>query len=408
MFFRQDVKSTTLASRSGTSFVRAIVTLRGRKKKKKQLEEAIQSKSTDTIIDPPFLIRRHVKWKMARTKKTGQMTSEAAKEIANKVDSLEEQASQGSFVACGRQDVLIAAIGGPEHPSLVRAAGAGVTIKQYFGPAPRSSRTSLSIGPKDLEQLTQKIKDQLEESITEKVTRQLPEVGPSAAHISRKESCVDPSGHDLDTGELEKYGLYVDENPPRLVALGRLYEGGRQPFTTSLWAIIKGSISGAGNTFLVRPTHLVKRFSEQEKQGAQGPVKLVDRPDPNVDPIYLMTLTIPQLFLKMLQVMWDAIVFGHEDLSERAHDGQCLNISIIQLWILHMIETSMQAGNANVYGFLEPQFIQRSGQSQFESESYIKNWMQNSKKIAHWQMVVICPKDNVVIRFCSLHNRLDN
>ena len=84
---------------------------------------------------------------------------------------MEEQASQGSFVACGRQDVLIAAIGGPEHPSLVRAAGAGVTIKQYFGPVPRSSRTSLSIGPKDLEQLTQKIKDQLEESITEKVTR---------------------------------------------------------------------------------------------------------------------------------------------------------------------------------------------------------------------------------------------
>ena len=39
-------------------------------------------------------------------------------------------------------------------------------------------------------------------------------------------------------------------------------------------------------------------------------MKLVDRPDPNVDPIYLMTLTIPQLFLKMLQVMWDAIVFG--------------------------------------------------------------------------------------------------
>jgi len=45
----------------------------------------------------------------------------------------------------------------------------------------------------------------------------------------------------------------------------------------------------------------------------------------------------------------------------------------------HMTETSMQAGNTDVYGFLEPQSIQRSGQSQFESESYIKNWMQNSK-----------------------------
>ena len=52
-----------------------------------------------------------------------------------------------------------------------------------------------------------------------------PEVGPSSARVSTKESCVDPSGNDPDTGDSKKYGLYVEENPPRLVALGRLYEG---------------------------------------------------------------------------------------------------------------------------------------------------------------------------------------
>ena len=46
-------------------------------------------------------------------------------------------------------------------------------IKQYFGLVPKTSRTSSSMASKDLEQLTQKIRDQLEESITEKVTRQL-------------------------------------------------------------------------------------------------------------------------------------------------------------------------------------------------------------------------------------------
>jgi len=55
--------------------------------KKKQLEEAAKSGSTDTVIDPPSPIRRHVKWKMARTKKIGQMTFEAAKEIADKIVS---------------------------------------------------------------------------------------------------------------------------------------------------------------------------------------------------------------------------------------------------------------------------------------------------------------------------------
>jgi len=88
-------------------------------------------------------------------------------------DFLEEQASQGSFVPHGRQDLLTAAIGRPEHPGHVRAARAGVTIKQYFGSAPWTSRSSSSMAPKELEQLTQQIRDQLEESITEKVTWQL-------------------------------------------------------------------------------------------------------------------------------------------------------------------------------------------------------------------------------------------
>ena len=52
-----------------------------KEKQKKRWEEAAQSGSTDTIVDPPSPIRRHVKWKMARTKKSGQMTFEAAKEI---------------------------------------------------------------------------------------------------------------------------------------------------------------------------------------------------------------------------------------------------------------------------------------------------------------------------------------
>ena len=88
---------------------------------------------------------------------------------------------------------------------------------------------------------------------------------------------------------------------------------------------------------------MVKLTNLLDKQGAVGSAKPADRPDHEVDdPLYLMTLTIPQLFLKPLQVMWDATVFGvfnehfplyikNEDMSEIAHDGQCLSISIIQL-----------------------------------------------------------------------------
>ena len=52
-----------------------------------------------------------------------------------------------------------------------------------------------------------------------------PEVGPSAARVSTKESCIDHSGNDPDMCDSDKCGLYIDENPPCLVALGRVYEG---------------------------------------------------------------------------------------------------------------------------------------------------------------------------------------
>jgi len=56
-------------------------------KTKEKLEETAQSRSTEVVIDPLSPIKRHVKWKMARTKKTGKMTFEVAKEIVEKVVS---------------------------------------------------------------------------------------------------------------------------------------------------------------------------------------------------------------------------------------------------------------------------------------------------------------------------------
>ncbi|KAH1250132.1 hypothetical protein GmHk_05G013354 [Glycine max] len=267
-------------------------------KRKKKLEEVTQSGSTDTVIDPPSPIKRHVKWKLAHTKKTGDMTSEAAKEIADKIDALEEQASQGSFVTHG------------QDPGRVRAVGVGITIKQYFGSASRTS----SIAPEYLQQLTQQIKDQLEDSITEKVTRRLmlslsqmqsqglalplePDVGPSAVRVRTNESCVDPSGNNPDTGDSYKCGLYIKEYPSRLVVLGRVYEGSTTihnilllhdqvkvgveeirdadapiPVPTKEVKVMRQAL----NTFLAWPIHLVKRLSEQ---GAVGLAKPADRPD---------------------------------------------------------------------------------------------------------------------------------
>ncbi|KAH1228987.1 hypothetical protein GmHk_10G028858 [Glycine max] len=305
----------------------------------KLLAEKTKKKLVDGVIDPPSPVRRHVKWKMARTKKTGEMTIEAAKEIAEKIDSFEEQATQGSFVPHGRQDVLAAAIGRLEHPGHVRAAGAGVTIKQYFGSAPRMSRSSSSLPPDELQ-------DQQEESITEKVTRQVmasfsqlqsqmqsqapPEPlvgpGPSIPRVSTKGSCVDPSGNDSETGDSDRYGLYIEADPARLVAVGRVYEGSTLVHNTPLLpSQVKLSVDEVKDADA--PVHV------PTAEVAVSPPKPPPKPDPEVDdPLYLMTLTIPELFLRPYQVRWDATVFGvvnpyfplyikHEDLSKIAHGG---------------------------------------------------------------------------------------
>ncbi|KAL5158438.1 hypothetical protein HKD37_15G042919 [Glycine soja] len=177
-----------------------------------------------------------------------------------------------------------------------------------------------------------------------------PEVGPSGPRVSTKESCVAPLGNDPGTGDSDKCGLYIEENHSRLVALGRLYEGSTTVHnihllhsqvkvgveevkdTEALVPVPTDEVTLVGhalNTFLAWPIHLVKRLSEQ---AAVSPAKPPESPDEEVDDP------------------------------------------------LHLTETSVRAGNSDVYGFLEPQSIQRSGQSQFESENYIKSWIQSSKR----------------------------
>ncbi|KAH1214960.1 hypothetical protein GmHk_13G036208 [Glycine max] len=151
-----------------------------------------------------------------------------------------------------------------------------------------------------------------------------PEVAPSSARVSTKESCVDPLGNDPDTGDLDKCGLYIEEHPPRLVALGRVYEGSTIVHNIPL-------------------LHDQVKVSVEDVRDADAPIPVPTEEDATVFGVFNEDFP---LYIK------------HEDLSKIAHGDQCLNIFVIQLWIL-----------------------------------------------AHRQMVVIFPKENLVVWFCSLHNR---
>ncbi|KAH1233315.1 hypothetical protein GmHk_09G025791 [Glycine max] len=333
-------------------------------KTKKKLEEAAQSGSADGVIDPPSPVRRHVKWKMARTKKTEEMTTEAIKEITEKIVSRTGIVRPPWTLGCSRRYYW--------------TSRAPWTCPCCWSRC--HHQAILWIGSTDVP-----VTIKLEESIIEKVTRQVmasfsqlqsqmqsqglavppePLVGPSGPRVSTKGSCVDPSRNDLETGDSDRCGLYIEADPARLVAMGRVYEGSTVVHNTPLLpGQVKVSVEEvtdadapvpvptdevslvgqALHTFPAWPTHLVKSLSQQV---VVSPAKPPPKPDPEIDyPLYLMTLTIPEFFLRPYQVRWDANVFGvfnpdfplyikHEDLSEIAQGGQCLSISGLQLWIL--------------------------------------------------------------------------
>ncbi|KAL5146753.1 Protein MALE DISCOVERER 2 [Glycine soja] len=78
-------------------------------KRKKRQEDAMLTENTPLIEDPPSPIERHVKWKMARTKRCGQMTSQAAQEISENFDTQckGSMAHWQLVVLCPRNDVVV-------------------------------------------------------------------------------------------------------------------------------------------------------------------------------------------------------------------------------------------------------------------------------------------------------------
>ncbi|KOM34540.1 hypothetical protein LR48_Vigan02g069000 [Vigna angularis] len=74
-------------------------------------------------------------------------------------------------------------------------------------------------------------------------------------------------------------------------------------------------------------------------------------------------------------------------------------------------------GRSSMYGFVEPQTIQPSGNTLQNRQHYLQTWMDESKRDvylvpyiegSHWQLMVIIPKQCKIIWFCSLHRRMKN
>ena len=209
------------------------------------------------------------------------------------------------------------AIGKPEHPGRVRAAGSGMTLTQFYGRATRtSSSSSATLMQQQWADIIGNIKEQVRNEYEEQHKRsleefkkelssqifiQLSQMGSQysplievdlqalAARLSTKGSNVetadvDPSG-DKNVSLKPTMGLYVQrQHTTVLVALGKICEGGSAihnvtyaddvvrvsvdkviegdaevPFPTSEIQYVKQALQ----TFIAWPTNLVKKVSHE-------------------------------------------------------------------------------------------------------------------------------------------------
>ncbi|KAG2372047.1 uncharacterized protein HKW66_Vig0210850 [Vigna angularis] len=116
-----------------------------------------------------------------------QIQFRASRESEEWKDELVEQQTQGTFASQGRDDILTTTIGKPEHPGCVRGVPGAIGLRDYFGP-------------------------------TQKTTQLM-----SQEALRTRGSCsiVEPTQYS------SQYELLVNGDPPRIVAVGRVLEGGQ-------------------------------------------------------------------------------------------------------------------------------------------------------------------------------------
>ncbi|KAH1212651.1 hypothetical protein GmHk_14G040794 [Glycine max] len=215
-----------------------------------------------------------------------------------------------------------------------------------------------------------------------------------AARVSTKGSCAEATGNvvaeEPSVVDVTSMGLYIaGEDCTRLVSLGKVFDsatmihnvpytndvvqvsvltvydgGARVPFPTSEIQYVRE----ATNTFIGWQTHLMKPISDDSDHNVPKPMGHVDgcTAEANGTPLGRDEIRASKCRSK---------IFHHT--SEIIAGDKCLNISILQLWMMFMDGCGRSRGHGLVYGFLEPQSIHNAKD---RCQHYIETWVKESQR----------------------------
>ncbi|KOM57485.1 hypothetical protein LR48_Vigan11g051800 [Vigna angularis] len=208
------------------------------------------------------------------------------------------------------------------------------------------------------QQQQQQQQEQKQEQEQQSQQEGAPTDDPTAPRVSTKGSCSTAYHTDYNI----QYEFLVDEDPACVVALGRqiVYHPEKQP--------------------IAQPVNEAREESEDH------------------DVISILTSRLNKLRKGPVEMLWELRTFGLE-----------FHVP------LYMDTVIVETSQASVYGFLQPQTIQPSGNTLDSKKSYIQTWMTESNReiysasyidAGHWQLMVIIPKKAQVVWFCSLHSKI--
>ncbi|XP_058780070.1 uncharacterized protein LOC131653803 [Vicia villosa] len=410
--------------------------------KSKQKDESLG----DSVAAPPSPPTRHEQWKKARQNASGDYITEDTRIVAEKIDSLVEKASQGAFVPQGRKDILAEAIGRPDHSGGVRGVGRGVGIRQYFGPQSREASTPSVFSSQQIEaikvELTQQIREQLMQDLSSMgFSKNIPASSPNTiVPASPKGShSIEPPITEED--EIPKQcELYVD-NLIHAVAFGNVYKLGptihNQMLENDMVRVVVNEVLDANaqvpmptdevetvghalNNFIQWPKRLVQIISDKDADGSGEEDVSAKSLDPKLDSVQQLVLKAMcmsesiklELEHERMKFLW----LSQRDIMELCMGKQELSITILRLWLTYLNRLSINMGKSDLYGFIDPCFIQ-SPHDPTKAETYIQNKLYDDKKECYlapyhnnrqWQLLIVCPKKNNVVFLCSKERKPDN
>ncbi|KAL5177481.1 hypothetical protein HKD37_08G023239 [Glycine soja] len=289
----------------------------------------------------------------------------ASRKTPNWQDSLQEQTTLGTFVAHGCDNILNTAIGRPKHPGRVHVAGSGTIISHYYGRASRGSNSSSTT-------ITQQQLAEIVGSHKEEWRNELEQENKWSLEKMKQEF------KEAIKIELSQKGLQY--SPPIKADIQLL--GARVRRKGSNAKIV---VNPSGEEHVVHMmltmglcvqrdhcTHLVAlgKDSTITPNKVPGPVQRSNNVVAD-DPLRQLIRTMYDIYEKHVELLWDRTKFGipnadasffltYSDVNEIISGDKCLDIVILQLWMM-----------------------------------------------THWQLIVLCTRNTVVVWFCSLRKKPD-